>query len=482
MFQRVHYKIEFITILVIISLLTSCANHKTTHRRWVPHEKYSTDNVISDKPYSGLKKIISPHTDFDQIILDIHSDNFQLKKAKLNILLTKIESNVQKGHQKPSLNLSINTQKQYQQGVKAGNKTTDNNQFSLNSSWEIDLWKKVKREWQQSLIQVDIQKEEYEALRESIIWQCFKEYLNIHSLKQIESILEKRLQLEKKIKVILNEDFVQLNTQFNKIQEQENKIISIQQELIQNSREQKSSHIFLNFLLGKSKATEHRISNYLDISEWQKSLDHPKIGIPTQLIENRIDIKVASLEIDKHILEWENKQRALYPNLTIQATLGSREKQWKNLIDPGYMFSNLSTQILQPIFNNGNLRKQKKLSKIVLEQNLLHYAHVYSNAILEVESHLNDFFKEKEKLNMLNQQIKNIKVLKHNQDKNYASGLTSLRVLIQLDLQLNHMQENKIHLLKTQIQYHYSLLNALGSRWHLKGQQQKTKSSYNLNK
>jgi outer membrane protein TolC len=461
-------------ILLLPFVLLSCQQKPLATTQWVSPKAYSKQTQqLQDNQHPYLKTI-SPYHEFNQIIRHVHSSNFELKISILNTELSQIEAQVESKQKYPNLNLSLDSQKQWQRQSNTGKSSLNSQLLNLNSSWEIDLWKKLDRKSRSANINTLIKKEAFNQLLESILFQCLKEYLTFYTSKSEYAYLDKKIEIEKNILKILKNDFNDARSTFKIYQKQKNKLLSLEQLKTQKETSQANSKLNILHTLGGKWDNKEILNSEVEISAWLNSLKPIDIGVPAHLIENRPDIKAASSEIKIFVLDWENKSRSLYPNLTIKASLNTQDNLWNNIFNPNNILSIITGQLTQPLFNRHRLKAQKKVSAINLKQSIIQYSNKFSNAILEVESHLMNQQNLRSNLKQLNLQISNSKDTLSNLREGYQQGLNPLIEILGQELENIQLLEKKLLLSQSIILEHYSLLKSLGSRWQLLS---KTKNS-----
>lgn len=86
-------------------------------------------------------------------------------------------------------------------------------------------------------------------------------------------------------------------------------------------------------------------------------------GVPLQLLENRPDVKMAEMTLAGAYYTTNKARAAFYPGLNITATAGWTNGSGITVSNPGqFMFQALAS-LAQPIFNNGKLVANLKISK-----------------------------------------------------------------------------------------------------------------------
>lgn len=114
--------------------------------------------------------------------------------------------------------------------------------------------------------------------------------------------------------------------------------------------------------------------------------DELMAGVPLQLLENRPDVKIAEMTLASAYYTTNRARSAFYPGLNITATAGWTNGSGITVANPGqFMFQALAS-LAQPVFNNGKLIANLKISKAEEQIAKMNY----QQAILEAGKEVSD--------------------------------------------------------------------------------------------
>lgn len=151
--------------------------------------------------------------------------------------------------------------------------------------------------------------------------------------------------------------------------------------LIELKRQVREVENSLSVLLAKAPQSIDRGS--LDDQEMPDEL---MAGVPLQLLENRPDVKIAEMTLASAYYTTNRARSAFYPGLNITATAGWTNGSGITVANPGqFMFQALAS-LAQPIFNNGKLIANLKISKAEEQIAKMNY----QQAILEAGKEVSD--------------------------------------------------------------------------------------------
>ena len=119
-------------------------------------------------------------------------------------------------------------------------------------------------------------------------------------------------------------------------------------------------------------------------------------GLPAQLLENRPDIKMADHLLEEAFYNTQAARAAFYPNISLQGVLG-----WGNnsgiIPNPGTLLLNALASLTQPIFAQGKLKANLKISKLSQEDIAQQYVQTVINAGNQVNEAMADCQAAREK-------------------------------------------------------------------------------------
>ena len=130
---------------------------------------------------------------------------------------------------------------------------------------------------------------------------------------------------------------------------------------------------------------------HIERSNWS-SYELPQrvnTGLPAQLLENRPDIMMADHLLEEAFYNTQAARAAFYPKVSLQGVLG-----WGNnsgmIPNPGAMLLNAVLSLAQPIFAQGKLKANLKISKLTQEDIAKQYVQTVINAGNQVNEALAD--------------------------------------------------------------------------------------------
>ena len=175
--------------------------------------------------------------------------------------------------------------------------------------------------------------------------------------------------------------------------------------------------------------------------------DEIMAGVPLQLLENRPDVKIAEMSLASAYYTTNKARAAFYPGLNITATAGWTNGSGITVANPGqFMFQALAS-LAQPIFNNGKLIANLKVSKAEEKIAQMNYQQAILEAGKEVSDalHLYDatnkmLVQDRQQIEQLEKAVTYTKALFQSAQSTYLEILSAQQSL--LSAQLTEVSDN----------------------------------------
>lgn len=172
--------------------------------------------------------------------------------------------------------------------------------------------------------------------------------------------------------------------------------------------------------------------------------DNFSTGLPVQLLANRPDVRAAEMELTRTHYGVGEARASFYPSLTLGGTVGFTNNGGV-IVNPGQWLLNAVGQLVQPIFNRGQLRANYKIAEAERKIALLNFNQLLIDAGKEVNNALNDISSARDRLGYVREQtglledaVVKTELLMRHSPTNYLEVLTAQQSLLaaqQLEVQ-----------------------------------------------
>ncbi|WP_342329076.1 efflux transporter outer membrane subunit [Pedobacter sp. FW305-3-2-15-E-R2A2] len=463
------YKKQLFTLAIAATVFASCKVTKTYENPSLKtaglfREQTATDTTtMANTPWKTL--FADPL--LSGLIQEGLDQNLDLKNALQNIVQAQATLQQSKAAFLPSLTLDANVtrSKQSEAGLNFPpginiNTLTNTFKAQLSTSWEADIWGKLsstKRSALAAYFRTDAAKR---AIQTQLIADIANNYYNLLALdRQLEitqETLKSRIAGVETMKTLKEGAVVNGAA----VVQSEASRYATEVTIPDLKRTIRETENALNILLSRAPGPINR-SKLAD----QSLSPDVKIGIPTQLLENRPDVQGAEFAFRAAFENTNLARTYFYPSLTITAAGGLSSLDIKDFFSKS-IFYNLVGGLTQPIFNKGLNKQRLVTAKSAQEQALNTFQKTLLMAGQEVSNALYTYQTAVEKEEARAKQIAALEksvnytqeLLRYSSATNYTDVLTSEQSL--LAAQLSGVND-KLQKLQSVV----NLYRALGGGW-----------------
>jgi NodT family efflux transporter outer membrane factor (OMF) lipoprotein len=458
-----------VVMLAVMAGFTAFAQQKPTTE--VPGT-YRNAMVTDTANIADIKwKTFFEETDLVSLIDGALAKNNDLQIADKNIEIANKQFKQSKWGNVPQLNafanatstrLSDNSLNGKNINQSLGQHHIDDFTSGLNLSWEADIWGKIrntKKAAQAAYMQTT---EAKKALQTLIVANVSKGFYDLLMLDAQLAIARKTLELNDSTLFAVNLQYESGQvTLLAKEQTEAQRLIAAQliPELEKNIQLQENG---LSVLSGTFPDAKERASK-LEAITVKENL---AVGIPSQLLSKRPDVKSAELALRTANAKVGITKASLYPSLTITAAGGVNAFESSNWFTiPASLFGSVAGGLTAPLLNGKKLRTQYEIAKLERDQAAIQFRQTVLVAVGEVANALVQIEKQKEQYTLASQRVETLKKAVENASLLFRSSMaTYFEVnnaqgnLLQAELELAAIQ-------KERLSSNVELYRALGGGW-----------------
>lgn len=376
------------------------------------------------KLQSLIEEGLANNVDMQAAILRVEEAKVMLTSARLSYL--------------PSINLAP-------QGTLSsfdGSKTSKTYQLPVAASWEIDLFGKLlnaNRNQKAAYLQ---SKYAQQAVRSQLICGIANIYYSLLMLdRQVEITTETSAIYKENIRVMEAMKIAGMTTEAA-VAQMRAASHQVEASLMDLKRQVRETENSLAVLLAKAPQTIERST--LDEQVMPEELT---AGVPLQLLENRPDVKVAEMTLASAYYTTNQARAAFYPGLNITGTVGWTNNTGAMVVNPGKVLLTAIGSLTQPIFNNGKLianlkvsKAEEKIAQMNYQQAILKAGQEVSDALFLYETQNKKLQEDKGQVEQLDKAVTYTKALFQSGDATYLEILTAQQSL--LSAQLSEVADN----------------------------------------
>ncbi|WP_373396992.1 TolC family protein [Algoriphagus halophilus] len=344
------------------------------------------------------------------------------KNQELNITLQEIqiaqnEVRVRKGEILPSVNIGVGAGvdkvgRYTSQGandanteIKPGEEMPDPLQdyvVGAFATWEVDIWKKLRNAKKSALTRYLGSVEGKNFMVTNLIAEIANSYYELLALDNQLEIVQQNIEIQNNALEIVKYQKNAARVTELAVKRFEAQVLDtrslqydIQQQIIETENR-------INFLVGRFPQRverDHRV-----FTDLVPEMVHA--GIPSQLLQNRPDIRQAELELAASKIDIQVAKADFYPKLEISAGLGF------NAFNPSYLFTtpqsliySLAGELVAPLINRNAIKARYLTANAMQIQAIYNYEQTILNAYIEVANQLSNIDNLEKTYDLKTQQV-----------------------------------------------------------------------------
>ncbi len=340
--------------------------------------------------------------------------------------------------------------------------TLQDYEFGLYASWEIDVWGRLRD-------LADAAAYRYLSSIEG------RNFMVTRLVAEIASLYYELMALDLSLEVVANNVTLQenaleiVNLQFQAGRGTSLAVARFEAELrdMQGSRYQIEQRIRetenrLNFLLGRfPQPVERSSTNFLGLEPPPMS-----VGVPSELLENRPDVRQAELELAATELDVSAARAAFYPSLGIEGVIGYQSFDVTKLVNtPESLLLGLFGRVFAPLLNRQGLTAEYWSANSRQMRAVLNYERAVLTAFIEVSNRVSlirniglSYELKEQQVDRLVASIDISTLLFNSARADYLEVLTTRRESLEAQMELIEMKQR-------QLEATVMLYQALGGGW-----------------
>lgn len=473
-------KIKFSIVIVLITMtIVGCKSSKIIVRdenKAVP-EKYNSNSSKDTMTIADIQwKQVFSDPNLTALIDSALANNQELNITLQEIEISKNEVRAKKGEYLPTLGArlgvgmekpgeftrdgAVEKQLEIEPG-KAFPEPLGDFIVGANFSWEIDIWKKLRNSKKAAAERYLSSIEGKNFMVTNLVSEISNAYYELVALDNQLTIINQNIQIQTDVLGVVHQqkDAARVSQlAVNRFQAQLLNTQNLQYEVKQQIVEAENR---INFLVGRFPQHVNRNTFSFD----QIILDSIYIGVPSQLLSNRPDIRQAELELIASKLDVKAARANFYPSLSINANVGFQAFKPSVWINPSSILYNLIGDMVAPLINRNAIKaayssaNAKQLQAVYnYEQSILNGYTDVLNQLAKVDNYTKSFETKQKEVDLLNQSVTISNSLFSSARADYMEVLLTQREALQSKMELIDI---KIMQLNSQI----GIYRALGGGW-----------------
>lgn len=440
-------KKQIIGMMCLTAMMSSCHIYKAYDRpetidaSGIYRDPASaTDTLASDTANMGNLpwKEVFRDAKLQALIEEGLANNVDMQAAALRVEEAKVMLTAAKLSYLPTINFTP-------QGTLSSfdkSKPSQTYQLPVSASWEIDLFGKILNAKRGQKVAYEQSKYSEQAVRSQIICGIANTYYSLLMLdRQVEITTETAAIYKENVRVMEAMKIAGMTTEAA-VAQMRAASHQVEASLLDLKRQVRETENSLAVLLAKAPQPIDRST--LDEQVMPEELT---AGVPMQLLENRPDVKMAEMTLASAYYTTNSARAAFYPGLNITGTAGWTNSAGMAVLNPGKLILNAVASLAQPIFNNGKLianlkvsKAEEKIAQMNYQQTILEAGKEVSDALYLYDTQNKKLVEDRGQVDQLDKAVIYTKALFQSGDATYLEILTAQQNL--LSAQLSEVSDN----------------------------------------
>lgn len=422
-------------------------------------ERFSTDAGDNDAIENWW--VLFGSDELNALIDHAVDHNFDLKILKTKITQAKAELKKEDASFFPELGFSFGGQKK---GTRVKNIHSSPSDYDGSHSWDgslrgsytADVWGAASAGRQVEILSLKAAEQDLSLSTLELTAQIAETWIDIIAARNKKRILDSQIKINNTLLELQKLRFI--NGKANALD------VSQQREALAEANSQfplleKQEGVLLNtlaFLSGKTAIDSMEMTT----ETLPVPLPLPKVGIPSDLLENRPDIQAAGMRLSSG--QWEitaaRTDRLPSFNLTAQALFssGTLDLLFHNWV------ATLAAGIAGPILDGGLRKAEIERLKAVADEQLTRYAETVARAIVEVEDSLVGIDKQAAYIRLLEEELAVARLTLKDAGVQYRNGQSSYLAYLTTWTHIEQLERKLVGERATLIKERIGLYRALG--------------------
>jgi NodT family efflux transporter outer membrane factor (OMF) lipoprotein len=338
-----------------------------------------------------------------------------------------------------------------------------NNVLGINASWEVDIWKRLRNSKKSAMYKYLSTVDGKNFMVTNMVAEIANSYYELMALDNQLEILKKNIEIQTNALQIVRQEKMAAKVTELAVRRFEAEVLKNQSRQYYIVQQITLTENRINFLVGRFPQPVSRNSKeFINLVP-----DTIHVGIPSQLLENRTDIKQAERQLAAARLDVKATKAEFYPSLMITAGAGYQAFNPQYLLKtPESMLYSLAGGLVAPLINRNAIKANYYSANSKQIQAVYNYERAIVRAHIEVANQLSNITNLKRSYDLKTMQVQ---ALTQSIDISTRLFKSARADYMEVLLTQRDALESKFELVETKMQQMNALVNiyrALGGGWN----------------
>lgn len=356
-----------------------------------------TEDAAAETPASTAQKKWIEIFDSDDLraLIDVSlKKNQELNSRLQETIIAQTEVSARKGEYLPKVNARAGV------GIeKVGKHTSQgasdeahglpdnlgNFTFGLAASWEVDVWKKLRNAAKVADLHYRASLEGRNFMVTQLVAEIARSYYELIAIDNQLEVLKRNIAIQQDALEIIKIQKQAARVTELAVQRFEAEVLKNRSRLYNVEQDRVQTENRINFLVGRYPQPVRR--NAQKFKDPLPDMVHS--GLPSQLLDNRPDVRQAELEMQATKLDVKVAKAAFYPSLSIDGGLGYRSFNAEHLVQtPESVYFGVGATMTMPLLNRLGIEAQYRSANARQLQAVYNYERTLLQAFTDVANQL----------------------------------------------------------------------------------------------
>jgi NodT family efflux transporter outer membrane factor (OMF) lipoprotein len=328
--------------------------------------------------------------ELNRIVHLVLDNNYELRSAAARVDQAAAQAKIVGADQWPSVGAGFGATRRRQNfiGFPVGgggedviSTTSTNYGVSLDTTWEVDLWGRIRSQAAASLADYEAARADLHGAYLSLAGQAVKAWLALAEATQQKALAERTVESFTKSANLVRSRYQRGLRPSLDVRLAESNLADAEALLALRDQQLDATLRQLEVLMGRYPGR-----TVTPPDAYPESYPEIPAGLPAELVSRRPDLAAAERRLAASGLRMESSKAALYPRISLTASGGTASEAIGDLLDGDFRVWSLIGNLTQPIFEGGRLLADVDRTEAARQEALFTYAGSVLTAFAEVES------------------------------------------------------------------------------------------------
>ena len=334
--------------------------------------------------------------------------------------------------------------------------------FGLRASWELDVWNRMRNGAKAANLRYLASIEARRFLVTQIIAEIARSYFELIAIDSRLEILTRNIAIQTNALEVVRLQWQAAKVTELAVQRFEAEVLKNQAYRFNLEQERTQTENRINFLVGRYPQPVRRSTDEFR----QASPRAIGVGLPSELLANRPDVRAAELALQAAKLDVSAAKAAFYPSFTIDAELGYQSFNLAHLIaTPAALAYRLAGGLVAPVLNRRAITAQYRTANAMQIQAVIRYEQTVLRAFTDVANQLaiidnlqRSYELQQQQVDKLTSSVETSNLLFLSARADYMEVLLTRRDSLEAEMELVETKQR-------QFQTMVNIYQALGGGW-----------------